>query len=65
MKIEVGQIFYSRHKGSDWNVWHEIMSIDGDIVVMSNYGKETTPVDVKWYKKEIRSLIRQKVLIPA
>ena len=63
--MKVGQIFYSKQKNSEWLIWHEIMSIDGDMVVMSNYGKETPPHDVKWRMKEIRYMIRSGMLIPA
>ena len=63
--MKVGQVFYSKQKDSEWLIWHEIMHIDGDMVVLSNYGKDTAPEEVKFTKKEIRYCIRKGLLIPA
>lgn len=63
--IKVGQVFYSNQKDSAWKVWHEIMSINGNKVVISNYGKDTDMRDVHMTKKEITYCIKKGVLIPA
>ena len=63
--MKVGQIFYSKQKNSEWLIWHEIMFIDGDMITLSNYGKETDYHEVKFTKKEIRYCIRKGILIPA
>ena len=63
--MKVGQIFYTNRKDSEWKIWHEIMSIDGDIIVVSNYGKDTEMQDVKMTRKEINCCIRKGILIPA
>lgn len=63
--IKVGQVFYSNQKDSEWKVWHEIMSIDGNKVVVSNYGKDTDMRDVSMTKKEVNYCIKKGILIPA
>ena len=65
MKIEAGQVFYSKQKDSEWLIWHEITAIDGDMITLSNYGKETDSHEVNFTKKEIRYCIRKGMLIPA
>lgn len=63
--FKVGQVFYSNQKDSEWKVWHEIMSIDGNKVVVSNYGKDTDMKDVRMTKKEVNYCIKKGILIPA
>lgn len=63
--FNVGQVFYSNQKNSEWKIWHEIMSIEGNEVVVSNYGKDTETRDVKMTRKEVNYCIRKGILIPA
>jgi hypothetical protein len=63
--IKVGQVFYSNQKDSEWKIWHEIMSIDSNKVIVSNYGKDTDIRDVSMTKKEVNYCIKKGILIPA
>lgn len=63
--IKVGQVFYSNQKDSAWKVWHEIMSIDGNKVIVSNYGKDADMQDVSMTRKEVNYCIKKGILIPA
>lgn len=63
--LKVGQVFYSNQKDSDWKVWHEIMNIDGNMVTVSNYGKDTEMRDVRMTRKEVNYCIKKGILIPA
>ena len=63
--MKIGQVFYSNQKNSDWKIWHEIMNIDGNIVTLSNYGKDTESHEVKFTKKEMNYCLRKGILIPA
>lgn len=63
--FNIGQVFYSNQKNSEWKIWHEIMSIEGNEVVVSNYGKDTETRDVKMTRKEVNYCIRKGILIPA
>lgn len=63
--IKVGQVFYSNQKDSEWKVWHEIMSVDGNNVIVSNYGKDTDMRDVSMTKEEVNYCVKNGILIPA
>lgn len=63
--IKVGQVFYSNQKDSAWKVWHEIMSVNGNEVIVSNYGKDTDMQDVRMSIKEVKYCIKKGILIPA
>lgn len=63
--IKVGQVFYSNQKDSEWKIWHEIMSIDDNKVIVSNYGKDTEMKDVSMTRKEVNYCIKRGILIPA
>ena len=63
--MKVGQIFYSKQKDSEWFIWHEIIKINGNMVTMDHYGKDTDPFESDFYKKEINYCIRKGILIPA
>ena len=59
------QIFYSKQKDSEWFIWHEIIKINGNIVTMAHYGKDTDSFESDFSKKEINYCIRKGILIPA
>ena len=63
--MKVGQIFYSKQKDSKWLIWHEITKINGNMVTMAHYGKDTDPFESDFSKKEINYCIRKCILIPA
>ena len=63
--MKTGQVFYSNQKNSEWKIWHEIMNIEGNIVTLANYGKDTETREVKFTKKEMNYCLRKGILIPA
>ena len=63
--MKIGQVFYSNQKNSEWKIWHEIMNIEGNIVTLANYGKDTDSHEVKFTKKEMSYCLRKGILIPA
>lgn len=63
--MRIGKIYYTKQNDSHWKVWHEILNIDGDIVTVANYGKDTETQIVKMKKSELTYCLRKKILIPA
>lgn len=63
--IKAGQVFFSKQKDSEWKVWHEIMSVDGNKAIVSNYGKDTDMQDVSMTKEEVNYCVKKGILIPA
>lgn len=63
--MKVGNVYYSKQKNSAWLVWHEITAIEGNIVTLSHYGKDTDAFESKFTKKEIFYSLRKGILIPA
>ena len=63
--MKVGQIFYSKQKDSEWLIWHEITDINGNIVTMAHYGKDTDSFESDFFKKEINYSIRKGFMVPA
>lgn len=65
MGMKVGQVFYSKQKDSEWLIWHEITAIEGNVVTLANYGKDTDEFESRFYKKEINYCLRHGLLFPA
>lgn len=63
--MKKGQVYYSKQKNSEWLVWHEIISIEGNIITLAHYGKDTDSFESKFTKKEISYSIKKGLLIPA
>lgn len=63
--MKVGQVYYSKQKNSEWMVWHEITAIEGTIVTLSHYGKDTDAFESNFTKKEISYCTKKGILIPA
>lgn len=63
--VKVGQVFYTNQKDSEWKIWHEIMKVDGNMVTIANYGKDTEERNVILTKKEFNYCIKKGILIPA
>lgn len=63
--MKVGQVYYSKQKDSEWLVWHEITSIEGNMITLAHYGKDTVSFESKFTKKEIVYSIKKGILIPA
>lgn len=63
--MKIGQVYYSKQKNSEWLIWHEITAIDGNIVTIFHYGKDTDEFESKFTKKEINYSIKKRLLIPA
>lgn len=62
--MKVGQIYYSKQKDSKWLIWHEITAIDGNIVTIAHYGKDTDEFESKFTKKEINYCLKKGLLFP-
>ena len=63
--MNIGQIYYSKQKDSEWLIWHEITAINGNAVTLSHYGKDTEEFESEFTKKEINYCIKRGILIPA
>lgn len=63
--MKIGQVYYTKQKDSEWLIWHEITAIDGNMVTLAHYGKDTDEFESKFTKKEINYCIRKGLLIPA
>lgn len=63
--MKIGQVYYSNQKNSEWKVWHEVVAINGNIVTLSHYGKDTDEYTSNFTKKEIGYSVRKGLLIPA
>ena len=63
--MKKGQVYYSKQKNSEWLVWHEIISIEGNTITLAHYGKDTDSFESKFTKKEISYSIKKGLLIPA
>ena len=58
--MKIGKVFYSNQKNSEWKIWHEIMNIEGNIVTLANYGKDTESHEVKFTKKGNELLFKKR-----
>ncbi len=63
--MKVGQVYYSKQKNSEWLIWHEITAIDGNIITLAHYGKDTNEFESKFTKNEIGYCIRNGLLFQA
>lgn len=61
--MEVGTVYRNAKKHDGWNVYHEILSIDGDMIGFCNYGKTTPSIDYKITKKELSYMLRKGLII--
>lgn len=61
--MKVGTVYRSAKMNDGWNVYHEILSIDGDMIGFCNYGKTTDEVEYKITRKELRYMLRKGMII--
>lgn len=63
--MKIGQVYYSYQNDSKWLIWHEITAVDGNIITLVHYGKDTDEFESTFTKKEIAYCIKKGILFPA
>lgn len=61
--MKVGTVYRSARLNDGWNVYHEILSVCGDMIGFCNYGKTTESVEYQITKKELRYMLRKGMIV--
>jgi hypothetical protein len=61
--MKVGEVFRNAKLQDGWNVYHEILSINGNIIRFCNYGKTTVSQEYDITTAEFKYMLRKGFIV--
>lgn len=61
--MNVGDVFRNAKTHDGWNVYHEILDINGNMIRFCNYGKTTVSQEYDITKSELKYMLRKGLIV--